>query len=150
MSNALTKEKTTRTFDAFLKTNKIEKQNEFIPVSQAFQDENGDTILWEVRQLTNDEMKSIKKSCVKQTRDKRGNVSMETDTDKMLGLMAATSTVYPDLKNAELQNSYGVMGEVALLEAMLSAGELMNFQQEINRINGFDVSFDDKVEEAKN
>ena len=140
----------TKSFDAFLKTNKIEKQNEFIPVSQAFQDEDGNPILWEVRQLTNDEMKYIKKTCVKQTRDKRGNVSMETDTDKMLGLMAATSTVYPDLKNAELQNSYGVLGEVALLEAMLSAGELMVYQQEINRINGFDVSFDDKVEEAKN
>ena len=140
----------TKSFDAFLKTNKIEKQNEFIPVSQAFQDEDGNPILWEVRQLTNDEMKYIKKTCVKQTRDKRGNVSMETDTDKMLGLMAATSTVYPDLKNAELQNSYGVLGEVALLEAMLSAGELMVYQHEINRIHGFDVSFDDKVEEAKN
>ena len=145
----MTKE-TTRTFDAFLKTNKIEKQNEFIPVSQSFQDKDGNAMLWEVRQLTNEEMKHIKKTCVKQTRDKKGNVSMETDTDKMLGLMAATSTVYPDLKNAELQNSYSVMGEVALLEAMLSAGELLAYEQEINRINGFDVSFDDKVEEAKN
>lgn len=140
----------TKSFDAFLKTNKIEKSNEFIPVSQAFQDKDGNAILWEVRQLTNEEMKYIKKSCVKQVRDKKGNVSMETDTDKMLGLMAATSTVYPDLKNAELQNSYGVMGEVALLEAMLSAGELLAYEQEVNRINGFDVSFEDKVEEAKN
>lgn len=140
----------TRTFDAFLKTNKIEKQNEFIPVSQSFLDEDGNAILWEVRQLTNDEMKHIKKTCVKQNRDKRGNVTVETDSDKMMCLMAAMSTVYPDLKNAELQNSYGVMGEVALLEAMLSAGELLSFEQEVNRINGFDISFDDKVEEAKN
>ena len=140
----------TRTFDAFLKTNKIEKQNEFIPVSQAFQDENGNTILWEVRQLTNEEMKYIKKTCVKQTKDKRGNVTVETDSDKMMCLMAAMSTVYPDLKNAELQTSYGVYGETALLEAMLSAGELLVYEQEVNRINGFDVSFDDKVEEAKN
>lgn len=143
-------ETTTKSFNAFLKTNKIEKQNEFIPVSESFKDEDGNTIRWEVRQLTNDEMKHIKKSCVKQVKDKRGGVSVETDTDKMLCLMAATSTVYPDLKNAELQESYGVMGEVALLEAMLSAGELMNFQQEINRINGFDVSLEDKVDEAKN
>lgn len=140
----------TRTFDAFLKTNKIEKQNEFIPVSQSFKDNEGNTILWEVRQLSNDEMKYIKKTCVKQNRDKRGNVTVETDSDKMMCLMAAMSTVYPDLKNAELQNSYGVMGETALLEAMLSAGELLNYEQEVNRINGFDVSFDDKVEEAKN
>ena len=140
----------TKSFDAFLKTNKIEKPNEFIPVSEAFKDENGDTILWEVRQLTNEEMKAIKKQCVKQVKDKRGGVSVKTDSDKMVGLIAATSTVYPDLKNADLQNSYGVYGEVALLEAMLSAGELLAYEQEVNRINGFDVSFDDKVEEAKN
>ena len=139
-----------KSFDAFLKTNKIEKEHEFIPVSKSFVDENGDAILWEVRQLTSEEMKYIKKTCVKQNRDKRGNVTVETDTDKMVGLMAAMSTVYPDLKNADLQNSYGVMGEVALLEAMLSAGELLAFEQEVTRINGFDVSFDDKVEEAKN
>ncbi len=141
---------TKRTFDAFLKTNKIVKENEFIPVSESFKDADGNTILWEVRALTNEEMKFIKKTCVKQIKDKRGGVSVETDTDKMMCLMAATSTVYPDLKNAELQNSYSVMGECALLEAMLSAGELLAYEQKINTINGFDVSFDDKVEEAKN
>ena len=140
----------TKSFDAFLKTNKIEKPNEFIPVSKSFVDENGNTALWEIRQLSNEEMKHIKKTCVKQVRDKKGNVSVETDTDKMLCLMAATSTVYPDLKSEKIQNSYGVMGEVALLEAMLSAGELLAFEQKVNEINGFDVSFDDKVEEAKN
>ena len=140
----------TKSFNAFLKTNKIAKENEFIPVSESFKDEDGNTVLWEVRQLTNEEMKFIKKQCVKQVKDKRGGVSVETDSDKMVGLMAATSTVFPDLKNADLQNSYGVYGEVALLEAMLSAGELLAYEQEVNRINGFDVSFDDKVEEAKN
>lgn len=140
----------TRTFDAFLKTNKVEKANEFIQVSKSFVDADGNPIAWEVRQLSNEEMKYIKKSCMKQVKDKRGGVSVETDGDKMMCLMAATSTVYPDLKNAELQNSYGVMGETALLEAMLSAGELLMYEQEVNRINGFDVSFDDKVEEAKN
>lgn len=142
--------KATRTFDAFLKTNKVEKENELIPVSTSFVDEDGKPILWEVRQLTNDEMKSIKKQCIKQVRDRRGNVSVETDSEKMVLMMAATSTVYPDLKNAKLQDSYGVMGEGELLEAMLSVGELLAYQQEINRINGFDVSFEEKVDEAKN
>lgn len=142
--------KATRTFDAFLKTNKVEKENELIPVSTSFVGEDGKPVLWEVRQLTNDEMKSIKKQCIKQVRDRRGNVSVETDSEKMVLMMAATSTVYPDLKNAKLQDSYGVMGEGELLEAMLSVGELLAYQQEINRINGFDVSFEEKVDEAKN
>ena len=113
-------------------------------------DKDCNPILCEVRQLTNDEMKHIKKTCVKQIKDKRGSVTVETDTDKMMCLMASMFTVYPDLKNAELQNSYGVYGECELLEVMLSAGELLTFEQKINEINGFDVSFEDKVDEAKN
>lgn len=142
--------KATRTFDAFLKANKVEKENEMVPVSTSFVDEKGEPILWEVRRLTNEEMKDIKKQCIKQIKDKRGNVSVETDSDKMMSLMAATSTVYPDLKNAQLQDSYGVYGECELLETMLSVGELLAYQQKINEINGFDVSFEDKVNEAKN
>lgn len=142
--------KATRTFDAFLKTNKIEKENELIPVSDSFVDADGKPILWEVRRLTNPEMKHIRQQCIKQVKDRRGNVSVETDSEKMMVMMATTSTVYPDLKNAQLQDSYGVMGEGELLEAMLSVGELLAYQQKINEINGFDVSFDDKVNEAKN
>lgn len=142
--------KATRTFDVFLKTNKVEKENELIPVSDSFVDADGKPVLWEVRRLTNEEMKYIRKQCIKQVKDRRGNVSVETDSEKMMVMMATTSTVYPDLKNAQLQDSYGVMGEGELLEAMLSVGELLAYQQKINEINGFDVSFDDKVNEAKN
>ncbi|MCJ0199628.1 phage portal protein, partial [Clostridioides difficile] len=64
--------------------------------------------------------------------------------------LCVASTVFPDLKDAELQNSYGVMGEAQLLKTMLTAGEYVNYTVKVNEVNGFDTSFEDKVEEAKN
>jgi hypothetical protein len=64
--------------------------------------------------------------------------------------MSATAVVYPDLKNAELQKSYGVMGEERLLKAMLSAGEYVQLSGKIAEINGFDNDVNELVDEAKN
>ena len=67
-----------------------------------------------------------------------------------LGKMAAACTVYPDLTDAELQNSYGVMGEDALLKEILNIGEYNNYLSKVQEVNGFDTSMDELVEEAKN
>ena len=67
-----------------------------------------------------------------------------------MGKLAARCTVYPNLNDASLQDSYGVMGADALLKKMLTAGEYAEYLMKIQEINGFDVSFEDKVEEAKN
>ena len=37
--------------------------------------------------------------------------------------LTATAVVFPDLKNAELQKAYGVLGEAELLKTMLYVGE---------------------------
>ncbi|HBG5851887.1 TPA: phage portal protein, partial [Clostridioides difficile] len=47
-------------------------------------------------------------------------------------------------------DSYRVMGANQLLKAMLTPGEYTEYVQEVLDINGFDNSFEDKVEEAKN
>ena len=64
--------------------------------------------------------------------------------------MAAASTVYPDLYNEELQNSYGVMGEDALLKEMLTAGEYIAYIKKVKEVNGFNISEREIVDEAKN
>ncbi|EQG32401.1 phage XkdN-like family protein [Clostridioides difficile DA00129] len=58
--------------------------------------------------------------------------------------------VFPDLHDAELQNSYGVMGAEELLTTMLTPGEYTDLSSEVGEVNGFDRTFEDKVEEAKN
>ena len=59
--------------------------------------------------------------------------------------------VTPDLKDAQLQESYRTVGdEAATLKAMLKIGEYNRLMQEIQSLNGFDEDINDLVEEAKN
>ena len=58
--------------------------------------------------------------------------------------------VYPDLTDAELQNSYGVMGDDNLLKKMLKSGEYAALLNKVQEINGFDITTQDLVDEAKN
>ena len=50
----------------------------------------------------------------------------------------AESVVFPDLKDAKLQNSYGVAGAERLLEKLLLAGEYHRLKQAVEEINGGD------------
>ena len=67
-----------------------------------------------------------------------------------LARLAAACTAYPDLNDKELQDSYHVMGAPALVKAMLLPGEYAAYLQKVQSVCGFDIAFEDRVEEAKN
>ena len=72
-------------------------------------------------------------------------------TSKYLMAMIVKSTVFPDLYDKELQDSYGVMTPEDLVYAMVdNAGEMQDFQLWMQRFQGFTKSLDEKVDEAKN
>lgn len=50
-------------------------------------------------------------------------------------MVLAASVVFPDLKGADLQDSYGVMGAENLLEKMLTAGEFAALQDAVEAVN---------------
>ena len=50
-------------------------------------------------------------------------------------MVLAASVVFPDLKGADLQDSYGVMGAENLLEKMLTAGEFSALQEAVEAVN---------------
>ena len=52
--------------------------------------------------------------------------------------MLAESVVFPDLKEAALQNSYGVVGAEGLLARLLLAGEYDRLRRAVEEINGGD------------
>ena len=57
----------------------------------------------------------------------------------------------PDLLDRELQNSYGVERAEDLLLAMVDdPGEYNDLAAFVQKFQGFDTSFEDKVNEAKN
>lgn len=135
----------------FLSQNAKKVENVKHVVSKRFI-EDGKPILWEICCITSEEDENLRKSCTKRIPipGKRNQYTQETDYNKYLGKLAAKCTVFPNLNDAELQNSYGVMGDDVLLKKMLNPGEYADYLNKIQEINGFEVTFEESVEEAKN
>lgn len=134
---------------AFMAQNAIKPENEKHIISDRFRDEKGNPIPWEIKAISEDENEVLRKSCIKRTK-KRGIIQNEIDQNLYLGKLVAESVVYPNLKDAELQKSYGVLGADKLAKKMLTAGEYVRLLQIVQQVNGFDVSMDELVDEAKN
>ncbi|MCI1958311.1 MAG: phage portal protein [Clostridia bacterium] len=129
--------------DIFLSQNKIKKENVKYAASQSFQlDEK--PVLWEIRALSGDEEEKIRVLCIMEQNGKK-----VFDNARYLGKIAAASTVYPDLFNEKLQDSYGVWGEDELLKKMLTAGEYIEYIKKVQEVNGFSKSMNELKDEAK-
>lgn len=137
---------------AFLAQNAIKVENEKYVASKRFIGENKKPIEWEICCITSDEDIALRKNCTRkvQVPGKKNQFTNETDYDKYLTKLAVKCVVYPNLNDADLQNSYGVMGAEQLVTTMLTPGEYNDLLEKIQAVNGFEVTFDDKVEEAKN
>ncbi len=135
--------------DIFLSRNKIKKENVFFEASKAFV-YDGNPAMWEIKAISGNDEEEIRQMCVKRVPKNNGGYTEELDYGKYLGKIAAASTVYPDLFDAELQNSYGVFGEDALLKEMLTAGEYLAYIKKVKEVNGFDTTNKELIDEAKN
>ena len=72
-------------------------------------------------------------------------------TSAYLAKMVVAATVYPDLYDAELQDSYGVKTPEDLLYAMVDdAGEYQNLTVWMQKFQGFSQPIEEKVNAAKN
>ena len=107
---------------------------------------------WELKAIDSDMDEAIRKECTKKipVAGKRGQYTQETDTDKYIAKMCVACTVYPNLNDAELQDSYGVKSADALLRKMLLPGEYTEYKAKVMEINGYDMSMEELVDEAKN
>ena len=137
---------------AFLAENALKVENIKHVASRRFVGEGGKPIEWEIACITSNEDEKLRKDCTKRVPipGKRNQFTTETDYNLYLGKLAAMCTVFPNLNDSELQNSYGVMGADALLKAMLTPGEYADYLTVIQEVNGFDISFEDQVDEVKN
>ncbi len=137
---------------AFLKQNAIQEENVKFVVSKRFLDDEGKPIEWEIRALTTEEDEAIRKACTRRVpvQGRKGMAMPETDVTEYMGKLAAECTVFPNLNDKELQDSYQVMGADILLKRMLKSGEYSDYLNRVQEINGFNISLEDQVEEAKN
>lgn len=138
---------------AFFAGNAISIENVKYVASKRFIDpETKEPIEWELSAIESAVDEEIRKECTykKPIPGKRGQSTNELDTDKYIGRVCARCTVYPNLNNAELQESYGVKGADALLKKMLNVGEYAEYKAKVMELNGFDTTLDELVDEAKN
>lgn len=140
-------------FAKFMKANKIVKENEFYPATKSLCDEKGDALKWEFRHMTSKENENIRESCMIEVpvAGKPNMFRPKLKTGDYIRKMIATSVVMPDLFDADLQDSYGVKTPEDLLMAMVDdPGEYNDLAAFVQKFQGFNVSFEDKVDEAKN
>lgn len=137
---------------AFLAKNALKVENIKFVASKRFLDEKKQPIEWEMKTITGTEDEALRKSCAKRVPvpGKKNQYQRETDYDMYLGKLAVACTVFPNLNDKELQDSYGVMGGEALLKTMLTPGEYADYLTKIQEVCGFETSFQDEVDEAKN
>jgi len=134
----------------FFAQNVMAEVTEDVMVSGRFRDKDGAAVLWKLRSMTEEENEDCRKAATRKVKGKNGQYTQETSTEDYLANLVATSVVFPDLKNVELQRSYGVMGAESLLRKMLLPGEYAELVQQVQRINGFDQDINELVDEVKN
>lgn len=138
-------------FSVFMAGNAAKTENVKYVASKRFV-EKGKPVEWELKAINSDVDEAIRKECTKKVPvpGKRGQYTQDTDTDKYIAKMCVQCVVFPNLNDAELQDSYGAMGAEALLKAMLLPGEYTELKTKVMEVNGYDMSMEELVDEAKN
>lgn len=140
-------------FSRFMKGNKVKKNNEKYAATDSLTDESGKPLEWEFRHVTSKENEDIKDSCTMEVQIK-GKPNMfrpRVNTAKYVIKLIVASTVFPDLYDKELQDSYGVMTPEDLVYAMVDdAGDYQKLSAWVQRFQGLDQGLGEKVKEAKN
>lgn len=140
-------------FAKFMKANKAVKENEMHVATVSLCDEKGQPLKWEFRHITSKENESIREKCMIDVpvTGKPNVFRPKLQSGEYIRKMIAASVVMPDLFDAELQDSYGVKNpEDLLMEMVDDPGEYSDLAAFVQKFQGFNVSFDDKVDEAKN
>ena len=139
--------------EMFMKKNKKIRANSFYPATTSITDIKGEPLLWEIRPITTEESERIRGLCTHEipVPGKKGLTREKVDVNEYLDKLTVAAIVFPDLMNAELQDSYGVKTPEELLKQMIdNPAEYADLQQFIQNQSGFDTSMDEAVEEAKN
>lgn len=134
-----------RSLAAFL--NPVKVENELVEVSDRFVGEDGKPVKWEIKAIESRENDQLMRKHTK--RDKKTKQEI-FDRNSYINELVASAVVFPDLRNAELQKAYGVLGNVELLQKMLLVGEFMRLSESVQKLSGLDVDDEDQVEAIKN
>lgn len=135
----------------FMKGKAAEVKEEEVIITRRYKDEKGEPIPFVMKPLSTKRIDELEAECTKPEFKKGKKVGEKLDSKRFSLRIAIESTVYPDFRSTELLESYGLADPVDVARAVLSVGgEYMEWLQAANRINGFDESDDDLIDEVKN
>lgn len=100
--------------------------------------------------MTEADNEVIRKAATKRVDIKKGVSVPETDPNTYMAKLVVASVAFPSLKDAALQESYGVKGAEDLLRKMLLPGEYSSLAEKVQQINGFDKDMNELVDDVKN
>lgn len=137
-------------YAAFMYGAAVAVENKKVIISNRFKDGNG-AVPWEIKALTAEENEELQRRCMVNipVPGQRGQYTRELDQIKYTAMLLTESVVFPDLNNAELQDSYKVKGADALLRKMLYASEYNKLAEEVAKVSNIE-NLAALVEEAKN
>jgi len=135
---------------AFLKQN-VDVVNETEYVASKRIKVNGEPIAWKIKTLATEETERMRKKYTKRITDRITRQSEERfDATAYNEDVLSKAITYPNLYDAELQDSWGVTEPVELVKAMLTPGEYADLLAAVTEAQGYDVGMEDKVKEVKN
>ena len=136
---------------AFFAENALPVEHVKYAASNRFLGEDGKPVEWEIKTITGTEDEALRKECAKRVPvpGRKNFTQRDTDYDAYLGKLAVACTVFPNLHDKALQDSYHTMGAEAVLKAMLTPGEYIDYIQKVQKVCGFE-NFQEEVDEAKN
>lgn len=140
-----------KSLSAFLKPNVEQVANVRFAPSPRFKGEDGKPVEWEIRCISADEYARIRSSYFRQepVPGKKGQFTQRFDTYAFQAKVCARCTVFPDLTDAGLQDSWGVAKPEELVGALLIGGEFDDYVAKVFQANGFQTE-EELAEEAKN
>lgn len=141
-----------KTLTAFLAQNAKKIDNvEFVASDRFVDPDAGKPMPWEICCITAAENASLRKSCMRTipVPGKKGQFTQDFDANAYLAKVSVRCTVFPNLNDAELQASYGVMGAEQLITTMLTPAEFEDYSTKVLQVNGFQTG-DEMAADAKN
>lgn len=116
-----------------------------IAVSKRIKDKDGNPVMWKLRPVPTELANKIENECI-EVRGIKRNFNLEKYTNKI----CAAAVVYPDLYNADLQDSWGVKKPEDLLVKILSDKGEFEIVRNVATSSLENEEFEKLVDEAKN
>ncbi|RJE84275.1 XkdN-like protein [Paenibacillus sp. 1011MAR3C5] len=137
------------TLQDFLNSHPVDNLTEEVVISDRFKGKDGKLMKFTIRAMSADDMASYQKRAMK-INPKSKDRKVEIDSGAISKAIVINHTVVPNFKDAASIQKLGCFDSDGYLQKVLLAGEIEELSKEIQRISGYNMNFEELVDEAKN